>query len=79
VPPKHLLKAYEEMRIRLGSLTQLSKKDGVDSSELAQADADYKAIAKTLHNLTLEFGLMSTEQKKALLDPEYLKAMKART
>jgi hypothetical protein len=42
----------------------------VDSSDLAMAESDYKAFAKTIHNLSVEFKLITAEQKKAMLSEE---------
>ena len=77
-PPKHLLKTYEQMRTRLESLKQISEKGLVDTSDLQQAKSDFKAFQKDIHNLSVEFKLMSTEQKRAMLSTEEQANMKAR-
>jgi hypothetical protein len=59
-------------------LSEIAQKGVVDSSDLAQAEDDYKAFTKTLHSLTVEFGLFTAEQKKAMLSPEEQKAMQGR-
>jgi hypothetical protein len=78
-PPKSLLRTYEQMRVRLESLKQISEKGLVDTSDLRQAENDFKAFQKDIHNLAVEFKLMSTEQKRAMLSTEEQAAMKART
>lgn len=77
-PPKNLLKLYEQLGQRLTSMQETSKKGIVDSSELSQVTADYKAFQKILHELGVNFKLLSTEQKRALLSKEEQDAMKAR-
>ena len=78
-PPKSLMRTYEQMRVRLESLKQISEKGLVDTSDLRQAENDFKAFQKDIHNLTVEFKLMSTEQKRAMLSTEEQAVMKART
>ena len=78
-PPKSLMRTYEEMRVRLESLKQISEKGLVDTSDLRQAKNDFKAFQQDIHNLTVEFKLMSAEQKRAMLSTEEQAAMKART
>ena len=78
-PPKSLLRAYEQMRIRLESLKQISEKGLVNTSDLRQAESDFKAFQKDIHGLAVEFKLMSAEQKRAMLSTEEQANMKART
>ena len=77
-PPKNVMRAYEELRNRLASLQELSKKGVVNSAELSQAEQDYKAFQKNIHSLSVEFKLFTTEQKKAMLSKEEQNAMSAR-
>ena len=77
-PPKNVMRAYEELRNRLASLQELSKKGVVNSTELAQAEQDYKAFQKNIHSLSVEFKLFTIEQKKAMLSKEEQNAMLAR-
>ena len=82
-PPKQLQKSYKNLETYLGSLTALSKKLTEENrkatgTELKQAASDYAAIQKTIHSLTVEFGLMSAEQKRAMLSTEEQANMKAR-
>jgi hypothetical protein len=74
-----LLKTYENLRTRLASLQQVAKKGVVDSSDLAIAQGDYRAISKSIHALSVEFKLFSEEQKKAMLSTAEQEALKART
>lgn len=83
-PPKQMQKKYKSLETYLGSLTALSQQLTAENrkatgSELKQANSDYTAIQKTIHALTVEFGLMSTEQKRAMLSTEEQANMKART
>lgn len=78
-PPKSLSKSWEGLRLQLASLKEIAGKEFVNSSDLAQANSDYKSIQKTIHNLKVEFATFSEEQKRALIAPEEQKAMKART
>ena len=77
-PPKSMLRTYEEMRVRLESLKQLAKKGVVDTSDLRQAENDYKAFQKDIHNLSVEFRLFTEEQKRAMLSTEEQANLKAR-
>lgn len=77
-PPKHMLKSYETLRTYLESLKQIAAKGMVDTSDLRQAEQDCNSLKKGIHNLTVEFGLFTTEQKKAMLSTEEQANLKAR-
>ena len=78
-PPKGLLKKWEGLKYQMASLREIAQKDFVNKADLDQANSNYKAISKTVHNLSIEFKTFSDEQKKALLGSEEQKAMAART
>lgn len=61
LPPKHMSKSLEGIRARLTSLQEIAKKGVVDSSDLAIAESDYKAFAKTIHDLSVEFKLLTAD------------------
>ena len=78
-PPKQMSKSLEHIRARLVSLQDIAKKGTVNRSDLAMAENDYKAFSKTIHDLQIEFKLLTIEQKKAMLGEEEQRAMSART
>ena len=78
-PPKNLLKKYEDLKVRLASLQEISKKGMVDSSDLSQATSDYKEFQKIVRGLSIEFKLFTEEQKRALIDSNIQASFKART
>ena len=77
-PPKGMLKQLESMRTRLTSLQNLTSKGVIDSSGLSSAKNDFKGLSKEIRQLTIEYQLFTTEQKKAMLSPEEQSNMKAR-
>ena len=77
-PPKSLQKQYESLKTRLGSLQEITSQGLLNSSELAQAASDYKAIKSEIHNLVVEYGTLSDAQKIALLDPKVRQELAAR-
>lgn len=77
-PPKHMLKSYETLRTYLESLKQIAANGMVDTSDLRQAEQDCNSLKKGIHNLTVEFGLFTAEQKKAMLSTEEQVNLKAR-
>ena len=77
-PPKSTLKQLESMRTRLTSLQNLTSKGVIDSSGLSSAKNDFKGLSKEIRQLTIEYQLFTTEQKKAMLSPEEQSNMKAR-
>ena len=78
-PPKKFSKEFESLKQHLVSLQEIAKKGTVDTSDISRAESDYRALKKGIHDLTVEFKLLSTEQKKALIDPQEQAAIKART
>jgi hypothetical protein len=66
------------MRTRLTSLQNLTSKGVIDSSGLSSAKNDFKGLSKEIRQLTIEYQLFTTEQKKAMLSPEEQSNMKAR-
>ena len=77
-PPKKLAKEYENLKIRLSSLQKIAKKGIVDTTDIAQAQSDYRSLKKDIHNLTIEYELLTDEQKKGLLSPEERKSFEDR-
>lgn len=69
-PPKSLSKALEQLEAKLISLRQLSEKGRIDSSDVAQAESDYRMFQKTLRGVGIDFKLFTQEQKKAMLGKE---------
>jgi hypothetical protein len=66
------------MRTRLTSLQNLTSEGIIDSSGLSSAKNDFKGLSKEIRQLTIEYQLFTTEQKKAMLSPEEQSNMKAR-
>ena len=77
-PPKGMLKQLESMRTRLTSLQNLTSSGVIDSSGLSSAKNDFKGLSKEIRQLTIEYQLFTTEQKKAMLSQEEQNAMRAR-
>lgn len=77
-PPKGMLKAVEDLRARLESLRMVAAKGVVDYSDLRIAKGDYEAFTKTVRNLKIEFGLLTEEQKLAMLGKQEQENIKAR-
>lgn len=65
--PKKLARELENLKTSLASMQEIAKKGTVNTSDLSRAEQDYKNFKKNIHNLTVEFGLFTVEQKKALL------------
>ena len=78
-PPKGLSKKYEELQNRLESLNLLTQDGIIDSTGLKDAKRDYNAIAKEIRSLSVEFSLLSDEQKKAMLSTQERAELNART
>jgi hypothetical protein len=66
------------MRTRLTSLQNLTSEGIIDSSGLSSAKNDFKGLSKEIRQLTIEYQLFTTEQKKAMLSQEEQNAMRAR-
>lgn len=65
--PKKLTRELENLKASLASMQEIAKKGSVNTSDLSRAESDYKDFKKNIHNLKVEFGLFTAEQKKALL------------
>ena len=77
-PPKKLLKQVEDLQLRIESLKQLTAGGVINSSDLSQAQGDYRAISKEIRNLTFEFSSLTEEQKRAFLSPQEKQEIEAR-
>ena len=76
-PPKTMLKEYESLRLKIASLQKLTEKGVINSSELSRATSDYNTISKEIHNLSVEYKLVSDAQKQAMLDPKVRESIAA--
>ena len=74
--PKGLLNSVEMVREKLLSLQEYSKNGLLDKEGLASAAKDFKNIRKEIHDLQINFKLLSDEQKKGFLDPKTLNIFK---
>lgn len=77
-PPKKLLKQVEDLQLRIESLRQLTESGVINSSDLSQAQGDYKAISKEIRNLTFEFSSLTEAQKRAFLSSQERQEIEAR-